>query len=102
MSIKYIRDNIVNYIATILSFMAIAIRSCNNINVIVTTRNLLWKTYFLQRNELTVTICDNTNHISQSFINLVAITHTYYNKKFDIAVESVAIERFSSSVHSQL
>jgi hypothetical protein len=42
-------------------------------------------------------ICGNTTHILQLFINLVAITHTYCNKKIHIAVGSVAINQFSSS-----
>jgi hypothetical protein len=101
MSTKHIRCNIVNYVATILSFVAIAIRSFNECQYYSNNKKFIAETYFLQRNELTVTtkyICGNTTNISQPFINLVAITHTYYNKKIHVAMGSVAIDRFFSSV----
>jgi hypothetical protein len=54
----------------------------------------------LQQNKLIATtkfIFGNTIHTSQSFINLMAITHTYCNKIYLVIVESVIIDRFSSS-----
>jgi hypothetical protein len=46
-------------------------------------------------------IYDNTTHILQPFISLVAIIHTCYNKKIHVAMGYVAIDRFSSSVFSE-
>jgi hypothetical protein len=42
-------------------------------------------------------ICCNTIHISQPFISLVVITHTYCNNKIHAVVGFVAIDRLSSS-----
>jgi sensor histidine kinase regulating citrate/malate metabolism len=70
------------------------------VNIIARTRNSLQKSYFLQRIKLTVTtkyISCNTTHISQPFISLVAITHTYCNKIFHVAVGFMEIDQFSSS-----
>jgi hypothetical protein len=92
MATEHICGNIIKYIATILSFVSVTVRSCNKSQYYSNKKKFIVENLFLATNLVACDnkfFCANTN-ILQPFISLVVITHSYYNKKFHVAVESVA------------
>jgi hypothetical protein len=101
MPTEHIPDNTINYTTTILSFVAITVRSCNKSKYYSNNKKFDTEILFLAMN---LVDCRNKIflwqyylYISQLFKILVAITHISYNKKFHVAVRYMAIDQFSSS-----